>query len=309
MGLFLMMVLCSTMAMGLVKSDVLADDKSSKGSKVSPVTLSNELMLVFMDRMKTGNYKGAREVANDMIKGAAKYNTNTKVEFKSFESIVEKTLYELLQVKDGNKSQINWTQQPIADGYYLLAMLDFQQGNHKSALKNIGKAIYWNPVHSAFYAERGFMLLKKKSGPDRLMAQIAYTKALELAATKDDFAAALQGLAFILIDRGQLKLALACLIVEKEFLPNNLDAEQEIAFIGRNAPSLLSQVNLTEARKLLKERNILSTFAPIHVKVLIKLADKFATKNKKKAISLLEAALKLNPTNQKVIKKLKALTK
>ena len=102
LGLFLMMVMCSTMAMGQIKTKVLADDKTSVGKDANPIALSNELMLVFMDRMKTGNYDGAREVANDMIMGASKYNSDSKVEFKSFGSLVEKTFYEKVEILQAN---------------------------------------------------------------------------------------------------------------------------------------------------------------------------------------------------------------
>lgn len=70
------------------------------------------------------------------------------------------------------------------------------------------KAISWNPVRSAFYAERGFMFLRKNSGADIVGAQIAYEKALELADNPEDFAAALRGLAFVLVERRELEKAL-----------------------------------------------------------------------------------------------------
>lgn len=309
-GLFLIFALCSSLVLAekTTKSVVKTVSEDKKVAKeINPIALSNQMMIVFMERMKAGNLKEARDVAKGMVDGASKYVSNDKVEFKSFASIVEKTLYELLQKRAGNKATVRWIEQPVSDGFYFLAMLDFQEGKHKSALENIQKSIYWNPARSSAYAERGFMLLKQKIGADRFMSQIAYLKALELASNPEDFAAALQGLAFIKIDRQQLDVALACLLVEKEFVPDSVDAEQEIAFIKRHAPNLLSQIDLAKAKEILKKNNIQATYSPIHIEVLVKISNEFAKKDKKKAVALLKMANKMAPSNKNILQKLKQL--
>jgi len=312
-GLFLIFALCSSVTMAgktvkTVAKSVVNNEKSAK-KEVNPIALSNQMMIVFMERMKAGNIDEARKVAMGMVEGEAKYTGSNKVEFKSFASVIEKTLYEILQKREGNKAIVRRIEQPISDGYYFLSMIDFQEGKHKSALENIQKAIFWNPSRSSSYAERGFMLLKKKTGADRFMSQIAYLKALELAANPEDFGAALQGLAFIKIDRQQFDVALACLLVEKEFVPDSIDAEQEIAFIRRRAPSLLSRIDLTKAKQILKKNNIQTTYSSVHIDVLVKLADRFVQKDQKKAISLLKMAKSMAPNNAIVLHKLKKLGK
>ncbi len=268
--------------------------------EASAILLGNQMMVVFMERMKNGNYEEARKIAEGMIQGSEKYISNDKVEFKSFNSLLEMTLYKTLQKRAGVKTEVRWTEQPISDGYYFLAMLDFQTGKHEEALKNLSRAIYWNPVRSAFYSERGYMLLKQKKGPEILMSQIAYQKAAELADNNQDLAAALRGLAFVLVERGRLDVALACLLVSKKYEPGSLDAEQEIAFIRGQAPMLLGALDLAKSEKILADNNIPFKFEPIHVDVFVSLAEIYLNskeKDTKKAKILLEKALEIDPTN------------
>jgi len=278
--------------------------------KVDPVVLTNQMMIVFMERMKTGNLKEARDVANEMVFTHEKFQDTDGKVHKSFHSAMERELYSLLEQRNGSKRDIEWVEQPVSDGFYFLAILDFQENKHDDALANMQKAIQWNPVRSAFFAERGFMQLRKNSGPDIVAAKIAYEKALELADNPEDFAAALRGLAFVLVERRELQKALACLIVSKEFDADADDADEEIQYIRQADPELVSAMNLKMAREILKNAGILASYAPEHVQVLIRLADAYKSpKDAEKAIALLKKAHEMDPKNSEVNRRLKVLEK
>ena len=283
---------------------------ASQTAKVDPVVLTNQMMLVFMERMKSGNLKEARDVADEMVFANEKYvDTDQKVH-RSFHSAMEKELFALYEERAGRKRQIEWVDQPVSDGFYFLAILDFQENKHEEALANMQKAIFWNPVRSAFYAERGFMFLRKNSGSDIVGARIAYEKALELADNSEDFAAALRGLAFVLVERRELEKAVACLVVSKEFDAENKDADEEIQFIRRADPALVNDMNLSRAREVMKEAKILSNYSADHVQVLIRIADSFKSpEDSKKAVMLLKKANEMSPKNPEVVKRLNALKK
>lgn len=283
---------------------------ASQTVKADPVVLTNQMMLVFMERMKTGNLKEARDIANEMVFGSEKLQDTDQKVFKSFHSAMEMELFRLLEQRSGSKREIDWVEQPISDGYYFLAILDFQEGKHEEALANLQKAIFWNPVRSAFFAERGFMFLRKNSGADIVSAQVAYEKALELADNPEDFAAALRGLAFVLVERRELQKALACLIVSKEFDADESDADEEIQFIRGIDPGLVASMNLKTARDVLKNAKILSTYAPEHVAVLVRLADSYKSpKDAQRAVLLLKKAKEMAPGNTEVANRLKVLEK
>ncbi len=283
---------------------------ASQTVKADPVVLTNQMMLVFMERMKTGNLKEARDVANEMVFGNEKFQDTDQKVFKSFHSAMELELFRLLEQRAGSKREIDWIEQPISDGYYFLAILDFQEGKHEEALANLQKAIFWNPVRSAFFAERGFMFLRKNSGSDIVAAQVAYEKALELADNPEDFAAALRGLAFVLVERRELQKALACLVVSKEFDADESDADEEIQFIRGIDPGLVDSMNLKTARDVLKNARILATYAPEHVQVLLRLADSYKSpKDAQKVILLLKKAKDMAPGNTDVANRLKTLEK
>jgi tetratricopeptide (TPR) repeat protein len=283
---------------------------ASGTAKADPILMTNQMMLVFMERMKSGNLNEAREVANEMIFGHEKYLDSDLKEHKSFHSAMEKELYGIIAKRAGSSKKVEWVEQPVSDGFYFLAILDFQEGRHEDALANLGKAIFWNPVRSAFYNERGFMLLKKNSGPDLTMAQVAYMKALELADNNEDLAAALRGLAFVLVERNLLDQALACLLVSKTYDASNDDADEEIMFIRRQAPALVTGMDLAKAGELLRANAIPAGFAADHVQVLINLADDYtAAKDNQKAAALLKKAMEMAPENQEVARRLKAAGK
>ncbi len=279
-------------------------------SKIDPVKLNNQMMMVFMERMKAGNFAEAREIADQMIFGHENFRATESKEYKSFHSIMEKELYHLLEGRQGSKKEVVWVEQPISDGFYLLAMLDFQEGKHEDALANMQRAVYWNPVRSAFYCERGYMLLRNNTNPNPLMAQVAYSKALELADNPEDFAGALRGLAFILLERRQPDVALACLLVAREFTPGENDVEEELFFISRNFPTLYAGMDTAGARQILKKNRILDDYAPEHVQVLLRLADKFKDpQDAPRVVSLLHRAREMAPKNQEVNRRIQLLEK
>ncbi len=283
---------------------------ASQTVKADPVVLTNQMMLVFMERMKTGNLKEARDIANEMVFGSEKFQDTDQKVFKSFHSAMEMELFKVLEQRAGSKRDIDWVEQPISDGYYFLAILDFQEGKHEEALANLQKAIFWNPVRSAFFAERGFMFLRKNSGADIVSAQVAYEKALELADNPEDFSAALRGLAFVLVERRELQKALACLIVSKEFDADESDADEEIQFIKGIDQGLVASMNLKTARDVLKNAKILSTYAPEHVQVLVKLADSYKSpQDASKVVLLLKKANEMEPGNTEVANRLKTFEK
>ncbi|MDN5280747.1 MAG: hypothetical protein PWR01_4712 [Clostridiales bacterium] len=283
---------------------------ASATREIDPVVMTNQMMLVFMERMKSGALKEAREVAEEMIYGHKKLQDTDKVEYRSFHSAMEKELYELKMQREGSKKKVVWVEQPISDGYYLLAILDFQEGNHDKALETLQKAINWNPVRSAFYSERGFMFLKNRNGADLLMAQIAYQKALELADNGEDFAAALRGLAFVFVEKRRLAEALACLLVSKTFDPSSLDAEEEMLFIRRADPDLFASMSLKDAKEVLRNSGIQTEYSPEHIQVLMRLADNLSTqKAADKAVLFLRKANEMAPDNNDIKNRLKELEK
>ncbi len=284
--------------------------KVAKEVKTDPMVMANQMMIVFMERMKAGNLKEAREIAQEMVFGNEKFVNDDKKEHKSFHSAMEKELYRILEKRSGSTKEVEWVQQPISDGFYFLAILDFQEGKHEDALANLAQAIFWNPVRSAFYSERGFMLLKKNTGPDFLMAEVAYHKAAELADNNEDFAAALRGLAFVLVEQRSLDQALACLMVSKTFDASNNEAEEEMLFIKQKAPDLFASMTFAKAQELMTANQIPVTFAPEHIESLMALAESYKDpKDAAKAILLLKKAKEMAPKNEEVLKRLKALEK
>jgi len=216
----------------------------------------------------------------------------------------------LLEGRLGNRKEIVWIEQPISDGFYLLAMLDFQEGKHEKALENMQRAVYWNPMRSAFYCERGYMLRHHNVSPNPLMAQVAYLRALELADNPEDFAGALRGLAFIFLDRRMPDVALASLLIAKQFTPADNDVAEEILYISSNFPALYTAMSLTDARQTLKKNRILDNYAPEHIQVLLRLADRFTQpEDASRVISILHRAREMDPKNQEVNRRIRLLEK
>lgn len=287
-----------------LKSDSKQD--SSLLKTTTALDLNNQMMMAFFERIKIGKVEEARNIAVQMTADAELLNSTAEIEYKSFYSLIEKEYYEMLEKKAGRlNKKIEWVEKPISDGFYLQAVLDFQNDQHKTALANLQRAIYWNPVHSAYYTERGFMLLHKSSGADVLMARVAYLKGLELADNPEDFIAAMRGLSFIYLNSNNLTMAMACLKAANAALPGEDKTAHDIFEIQRLNPKLVADMTDSEAKELLSSNGILYTYAKEHIEVLTQLADK--QKDPERKLALLRHAQLLAPTDKNIEKLIKGL--
>lgn len=264
---------------------------------------NNQMMSVFVERLRSGNVEEARKIAKDMAAFSSKYKDDNTTEYKNFYSNIEKELY-LLKNKD-NKKKVVWVEEPIADGYYFLAVLDFQDKHYKDAINNIQKCISWNPVHSGYYCERGFIFMNSGIDADIIKAQVAYESALEYANNEEDFASALRGLAFVLAGRGEFEDSAAAMILSKEYDSSRPDADEHLLYLKRLIPSFDFNIDSTKAKKILADSKFQTTYSPEHAKILMKLASEL--KDKDRAIIFLSRAQMLEPNNTEIRKKLKEL--
>jgi tetratricopeptide (TPR) repeat protein len=265
---------------------------------------NNQMMLVFVERLKSGDTKEARKIAKEMADFSKNYKDDEKTVYKSFYSNIEKELY-ILKNKNSKKNVV-WVKEPIADGYYFLAVMDFNEKNYKDAIDNIQKCITWNPVRAPYYCERGFIFLNCGVNADYVSAQVAYEQALEYADNEEDFASALRGLGFAFASRNELEESAAAMILSEKFVPNNPDAQEHILRLKSLVPSFDFNMDIKKATKILKESHIQTTFSPDHSKVLLKLASEMKMpEEKEKALVFLIRANMLDPNNKDVEKKLK----
>lgn len=275
---------------------------------VNPIVLANQMMITIMERIKAGNYAEARTVANDMVFGSEKLVDTPTAVTRSFSSLMGKKVYEKMLAKEGRGNvDVKWTQQPIADGYYFLAMISFQEGKPDVALDLLQKAIYWDPVRAAFHVERGFMMHHQKSPVEAASIFITYLKALELADNPQDFAAALRGIGYLFINRRDLKSGLACYLLSRRLDPDDKTAIRQIDYIRTRSPGLVKEMDETKAAAILKAANVPPTYNPLHVQVRLEIADEI--KDPKKAAeakAILTEALRLDPNNPEIIRRLKA---
>lgn len=272
------------------------------------IRISNQMMLAFMSKMQDGKLSEAREIALDMIKGYEKMYADDQKDYRSFHSAMEHKLYIMKQGSSFDEKNLIWVSQPISDGFYLLSILDFQEGRHDQALDNMQKAIHFNPMRSAFYSERGYMMIRKNTGPDFIMALVSYERALELADNPEDFAAALRGLAYVYLEQGRTRLALSCLLVAKEYQPSNLDTEEQLAIIRQQHPSMFLNTNLQIAREIMQESGLQITYSPKHIRVLLEIAEQYEQVGEKnRAKNLLERASVMAPNNIEVKRRLNSM--
>ena len=296
--------------LGIQTPAVCADNtaESKKEETIDNIEKGNQMMIAFMERIKIGDLEGARKIANDMISPAEKIKDTATTEYKCFYSQTEKEYY-LLKNK-GNTQKVEWVQEPIADGYYLLAVLDFQEKLYKDSLEHISNCIFWNPVRAPFYCERGFLYLYAGEEKDLVNAQVAYEKAIELANNAEDMGAALRGVANVMIAKGDIPVAVAAIVVSKEYDSEHPDSSEQLLHIKRNYPNIDSDIGIREAKKTLKENNIQYEYSHSHVEVLLKMASELKMpEEKEKAIVLLEQARILEPKNVELLNKLKAIQK
>ena len=285
-----------------------ATNENLNSSSNNVIDRNNEMMLVFVQRLKSGNVAEARKIAKEMTAFSQKYKDSATVEYKSFYSNIEKEIY-LLKNKD-NKKKVVWVEEPIADGYYFLAVIDFQEKQYKDAIDNIQKCIFWNPVRSPYYSERGFIFLNSGPDSDVISAQVAYEQALEYANDEESFAAGLRGLGFVFALKNQFEESYAAMILSKEFEPDSIDADEHIIRLKNLVSGIDLNIDANKARQILQKSKIQTTFSPEQVKVLIKLASELKMpEEKEKAKVFLTRALMLDPHNKEAINKLKELQK
>ena len=269
---------------------------------------NNQMMIAFVERLKTGNTKEARKIAQEMADFSKKYKDDANTEYRSFYSNIEKELY--IQKKLNGGKKVVWVPEPIADGYYFLAVIDFQDRHYNDAIENIQKCITWNPVRAPYYIERGFIFLNCGVYSDYISAQVAYEEALEYADNEDDFASALRGLGFALASQNKLEESAAAMILSKKYVPNNADAEEHLLRLKNLVPSFDFNMDTKEAIKILKESKIQTTFSPDHANVLFKIASELKIpEEKEKALVFLIRANMLDPKNKAVESKLKEIQK
>ncbi len=271
-----------------------------------PIVLTNQMMITIMERMKGGYLEEAKKIALDMIIGNEKFVDTPTKEFKTFSTAMGKKLYEYTLAKQGRKGvEVVWLPQPIADGFYFLSMIAFQQGKPEEALGYLQKAINWDPVRAAFHVERGFMLANQPNPPERAQILVTYLRALELADNPADFAAALRGVGFIQIEKSDLEAALACYVQSLRFEPGNKAANQEISYIQSIAPDLVHQIDQKKASAILADRKIRGSYDPLHVQILLLLAEEIGgVKAGKEVKALLHRALQMDPNNAQAKQKL-----
>mgnify|MGYP002626429937 CR=1 FL=1 len=269
---------------------------------------NNQMMLVFVERLKSGNIKEARKIANDMAAFSKKYQDDANTEYKSFYSNIEKEYY-ILKNK-GSKKNVVWVPEPIADGYYFLAVIDFQEKKYQDAIDNIQKCIIWNPVRAPYYCERGFIFLNSGIYSDYVSAQVAYEMALECADNEDDFASALRGLAFALAAQNELEESAAAMILSQKYVPESADAKEHLLRLKNLVPSYDFNMDLKKAVKIFKESKIQTSFSPEHAEALLKIVSELKMPDEKeKALAFLVSANMIDPSNKAVETKLKEIQK
>lgn len=297
----------------LLSSPLSAQTDPMEGESVASIASAgpsigdyNEIMVNISESLRSGDYDTARKLAGKLLAGHEKYQDSSAEEFKSFASMMGKTLHELKLKSEGRSVKVTWIPEPVADGYYFLAMIDFQDGKHAEALENIQKAIQWDPVRSAFYAERAYFMLQMQPPAESAQILASYLHALEHADDAPDFAHALRGIGYVLVNRGDIEGALACYMKSLEFDSQDLAAREQIELIRVRNPRLHAEMNGDIAVKVMSERKIPFKFDPRHVQVLLIMHDDLAQKGfKKEAAALLQRAKKMNPNDPEVKKRLK----
>ena len=281
---------------------------SAAADSTITIDKNNQMMLVFVERLKSGNYKEARKIANEMAGFSNKYKDDAMTEYKSFYSDIEREYY-LLKNK-GSKKKVVWVPEPIADGYYFLAVMDFQEKKYQDAVDNIQKCIIWNPVRAPYYCERGFIFLNSGIYADYVSAQVAYEQALECADNEEDFASALRGLGFSFAAMNQLEESAAAMILSQKYVPDSPDAKEHLLRLKNLVPSFDFNMDTKKAKKILYDSKIQTTFSPEHATVLLKMVNEMKMPDdKERALAFLISANRIDPGNKAVENKLKEIQK
>lgn len=281
---------------------------SAAADSTITIDKNNQMMLVFVERLKSGNIKEARKIAQEMADFSKKYKDDANTEYKSFYSNIEKEYY--IYKNKGSKKKVVWVPEPIADGYYFLAVMDFQEKKYQDAIDNIQKCIIWNPVRAPYYCERGFIFLNCGIYADYVSAQVAYEQALECADNEEDFASALRGLAFALASQNELEESAAAMILSQKYVPDSADAKEHLLRLKNLVPSFDFNMDIKRAKKILAESKIQTTFSPEHAVVLLKMVSELKLPEEKdKALAFLVSANMIDPSNKAVENKLKEIQK
>ncbi len=287
-------------------AEIIVPAVSAAADSTITIDKNNQMMLVFVERLKSGNTKEARKIAQEMADFSKKYKDDANTEYKSFYSNIEKEYY-IYKNKD-SKKKVVWVPEPIADGYYFLAVMDFQEKKYQDAIDNIQKCIMWNPVRAPYYCERGFIFLNCGIYADYVSAQIAYEQALECADNEEDFASALRGLGFAMAARNELDVSAAAMILSLKYVPDNPDAKEHILRLKNLVPSFDFNMDTVKAKKILYDSKIQTTFSPEHAVVLLKIVSELKMpEEKEKALAFLISANMIDPSNKAVEKKLKEI--
>ncbi len=290
----------------LSAAEITVPAVSAAADSTITIDKNNQMMLVFVERLKSGNTKEARKIAQEMADFSKKYKDDANTEYKSFYSNIEREYY-IYKNKDSKKNVV-WVPEPIADGYYFLAVMDFQEKKYQDAIDNIQKCIMWNPVRAPYYCERGFIFLNCGIYADYVSAQIAYEQALECADNEEDFASALRGIGFALAARNELDVSAAAMILSLKYVPDNPDAKEHILRLKNLVPSFDFNMDTVKAKKILYDSKIQTTFSPEHAVVLLKIVSELKMpEEKEKALAFLISANMIDPSNKAVEKKLKEI--
>ncbi len=275
---------------------------------VDPIMLSNQMMVTASERIKAGALPEARKIAEDMVYGHEKITDSAKGLVRTFSSMMGKKLFEDQMKRDGHQEPVIWLQQPIADGFYFMAIIDFQEKKPREALENIQRAIQWDPTRAAFFIERGFLMINQEQPVPLADIAASYLKALELADDPIDFAAALRGLGYVFVEQNDWEGALACYLVSLHFDPQSDAAKKEIDFIKFNQPVVFQKLDAAGAIQALNRRKVPVKIDPIHVQILLKIADELSpTTQSHELKAILKRALLLDPKNEPIKKRLAAL--
>ncbi|NLI76902.1 MAG: tetratricopeptide repeat protein [Candidatus Riflebacteria bacterium] len=275
---------------------------------VDPVMLNNQMMVTASERIKAGALAEARKIAEDMIYGHEKITDSAQGIVRTFSSMMGKKLYEAQMKQEGRPEPVIWLQQPIADGFYFLAIIDFQEKKFADALAHIQQAIQWDPTRAAFYIERGFLMVNQPNPGSLADIAASYLKALELADGPEDFAGALRGLGYVYIEQNDWEGGLACYLVSLFFDPQSEAAKQEIDFIKYNRPKVFQELDGGKAVTALARRKVPTRIAPIHIQTLLQIADELSpTTQARELKAVLKRALLLDPKNETIKKRLAAL--
>ncbi|RCK80830.1 MAG: hypothetical protein OZSIB_2718 [Candidatus Ozemobacter sibiricus] len=274
---------------------------------VNPILLSNQMMVTVSERIKAGALPEARKIAEDMIYGHEKITDSAKGLVRTFASMMGKKLFERQMKRDGHQEPVIWLQQPIADGFYFLAIIDFQDKKPKEALENIQRAIQWDPTRAAFFIERGFLMINQEQPIPLAEIAASYLKALELADDPVDFAAALRGLGYVFIEQNDWEGALACYLVSLHFDPQSEAAKKEIDFIKFNQPVVFKNLDGAAAIQALNRRKVPVKIDPVHVEILLEIANELPASQTQELKAVLKRALLLDPKNETIKKRLAAL--